>query len=136
MYIIIVGCGRLGSNLAIELANEGHDICILDRDQAKLDNLGSIFNGKMIKGIEFDSDTLLEAGIENTDALLAVSPNDNINLTVSLIAQRIFHVSKVIARINNPKNNLLYKQLNIDTVNPIKYESDIIRDKLNYLRSL
>ena len=131
MYIIIIGCGRLGSNLALELANEGHDVCVLERDGLKLENLGSNFNGKRVKGIEFDSDKLIEAGIEYTDAVLAVSPDDNINLTVSLIAGRIYKIKKVIARVNNPKTRSLYKQLEIDTVNPIKYESDIIKNKLS-----
>ena len=131
MYIIVVGCGRLGSNLAKELANEGNDICILERDGKKLESLGTNFNGKTVKGIEFDSENLAEAGIESADAVLAVSPDDNINLTVSLIADRIFKIPKVIARVNNPKNRLLYQKLNIDTVNPIKYESDLIKSKLS-----
>ncbi|MEG1741994.1 MAG: NAD-binding protein, partial [Acetivibrio sp.] len=82
MYIIIAGCGRLGSNLAKKLADAGHDVCVFDREGDKLSNLGSGFNGKRMKGIEYDNDNLLEGGIETADVLLAVTPDDNINLTV------------------------------------------------------
>jgi len=60
MYIIIIGCGRLGSTLAKELSDSGHDISILDRDGEKLQALGSGFNGQRIRGIEFDSDKLID----------------------------------------------------------------------------
>jgi trk system potassium uptake protein TrkA len=130
VYIIIIGCGRLGSSLAKGLADEGNDICIIDRDRDKLDALGSGFNGKRIKGIEFDSDILLEAGVKQADALLAVTLDDNINITVSLIAGKIYRVPKIIARVNNPGKKIIYKQLDIDTINPIQYETEIIKNKL------
>lgn len=130
MYIILIGCGRLGSNMAKELADDGNDICIIDHDGDKLDSLGSGFNGRRIKGIEFDSDKLLEAGIKQANALLAVTPDDNINITVSLIAGRIFNVPKIIARVNNPGKKEIYKQLGINTINPIQYEIEIIKSKL------
>lgn len=130
MFIIIIGCGRLGSTLAKELADDGNDICIIDRDGEKLNNLGSGFNGHRIKGIEFDSDNLMEAGIEQADALLAVTPDDNINITVSLIAERIFHVTQIIARVNDPGKKTVYRQLGIHTINPIRNEVEILRSKL------
>lgn len=130
MYIIIIGCGRLGGNLARELSDNGNDICIIDRSNDKLNTLGSGFNGKRIKGIEFDSDNLLEAGVKKADALLAVTPDDNINLTVSLIAGRIFHVPKIIARVNDPGKKIIYNQLEINTINPIQYEIEIIKSNL------
>lgn len=130
MYIIIIGCGRLGSSLAKGLVEEGNDICIIDHDADKLSYLGSGFNGQRIKGIEFDSDKLIEAGIKQADALLAVTPDDNINITVSLIADKIFRVPKIIARVNNPGKKIIYKQLGIDTINPIQYETEIIKSKL------
>lgn len=131
MYIIIIGCGRLGSSLAKRLSDEGNDICILDRDGDKLDSLGSGFNGLRVKGVEYDSDKLLEAGIKQADGLLAVTPDDNINITVSLIGAKIFTVPKIIARVNHPGKKIIYKQLGIDTINPIQYETDIIKNKLS-----
>ncbi|MEN6317099.1 MAG: TrkA family potassium uptake protein [Clostridiaceae bacterium] len=130
MYIIIIGCGRLGSNLARELADDGHDICILDRDGDRLNRLGSGFNGQRIKGVEYDSDKLTEAGIKLTDAVLAVTPDDNINIMVSLIAERIYHVPKIIARVNDPEKNYIYNKLGIETINPVQSGIEILKNKL------
>ena len=130
MHIVIIGCGKLGSNLAKELSDEGNDICIIDRNGDKLNFLGSGFNGKRIKGIEFDSDKLIEAGVNQADVLLAVTSDDNINITVSLIADKIFHVPNIIARVNDPQKNDIYDQLGINTINPIQYEIEMLKKKI------
>lgn len=130
MYIIIIGCGRFGSNLAKELSDDGNDVCIIDRNGDKLNALGSGFNGQRIKGVEFDSDNLLEAGVEKADALIAVTADDNINITVSLIADKIFKVPRIIARVNDPEKNLFYHKFGINTINPIQYEIEILKSKL------
>jgi len=130
MHIVIIGCGKLGSNLAKELSDEGNDICIIDRNGDKLNSLGSGFNGKRIRGIEFDSDKLTEAGVNQADVLLAVTSDDNINITVSLIADKIFHVPNIIARVNNPQKNDIYNQLGIKTINPIQYEIEMLKKKI------
>lgn len=130
MYIIIIGCGRFGSKLAKDLSDDGNDICVIDRNGDKLNNLGSGFNGQKIKGIEFDSDKLMEAGINQADALIAVTADDNINITVSMIAGKIFHVPKIFARINDPEKTYFYNKLGINTINPIQYEIEIIKSRL------
>lgn len=130
MYIIIIGCGRFGSKLAKDLSDEGNDICIIDRDGNKLDGLGSGFNGQRMKGIEFDSDNLIEAGIRQTDALIAVSSDDNINITVVMIAKKIFEVPKIFARVNDPEKSYFYDKLQINTINPIQYEIELIKNRL------
>ena len=103
MYITIVGCGRLGSMLAEDLANNGHDIAIIDRNAKSLETLGSGFNGLRVKGVEFDNDVLIDAGIQHTDCLIAATPFDNINITVALVAKKIFSVPRIIAKINDPQ---------------------------------
>lgn len=130
MYIIIVGCGRLGSNLAKELSDIGHDISIIDHDSGRLSVLGSGFNGHIVKGVEFDNDNLLDAGIDKADAILAVSQDDNINITISLIAKNIYHVSKIVARINDPNRKYFYNKLNIDTINPVQLGVEILKSRL------
>jgi trk system potassium uptake protein TrkA len=130
MYIIIVGCGRLGSNLAKELSDIGHDISIIDHDSGRLSVLGSGFNGHIVKGVEFDNDNLLDAGIDKADAILAVSQDDNINITISLIAKNIYHVSKIVARINDPNREYFYNKLNIDTINPVQLGVEILNSRL------
>lgn len=130
MYIIIIGCGRFGSNLAKGLSDDGNNVCIIDRNADKLESLGSSFNGQKIKGIEFDSDNLTEAGINKADALVAVTSDDNINITVSLIADKIFHVPRIIARVNDPEKKYFYDKLGLETINPIDYEFEILKSKL------
>lgn len=130
MYIIIVGCGRLGSYLAKGLSDGDNDICIIDRNGDRLNTLGSGFNGQRIKGIEFDRDNLIEAGIVQADALLAVTSDDNINITVSLIAEKLFHVPQIIARVNDPEKDFIYNKLCISTINPIHNEIEILKSKL------
>jgi len=130
MYIIIIGCGRLGSNLAKELSDNGHDICILDRDSEKLNTLGSGFNGHKIKGIEFDNDKLLEAEIHKAEALLAVTNDDNVNITVSLIAKQIHKVPRIIARVNEPGKSYIYETMGIETINPVQSGIEVLKSKL------
>lgn len=131
MHIVIIGCGKLGSKLAKELSDEGNDVCVIDRSGDKLNTLGSGFNGQRIKGIEFDSDILEEAGITHTDVMMAVTSDDNINITVSLIAERIFHVPKIIAKVNDPEKSTIYYELGICTINPIIYEIELLKKNLN-----
>jgi trk system potassium uptake protein TrkA len=130
MHIIIIGCGRFGSKLAKDLSDDGNDICVIDRNGDKLNSLGSGFNGQKIKGIEFDSDILMEAEINHADALIAVTQDDSINITVSMIAGKIFHVTKIFARINDPEKTYFYNKLGINTINPIQYEIEIIKSRL------
>lgn len=131
MHIIVVGCGRLGSSLARESSDYGLDICIIDRNKEKLDVLGSGFNGQRINGVEFDKDNLIEAGIEHADALIAVTSDDNINITVSLIANKIYHVPHVISRVNDPNREHIYEMLNIETISPVQLGADLLINRLN-----
>lgn len=130
MYIIVVGCGRLGSNLANELSDFGHDVCIIDRDKEKLAVLGSGFNGQKINSIEFDSDNLIQSGIERADTLLALTPDDNVNIMVSLIANEIYHVPQVIARVNDPNRKYIYDKLNIENISLVKLGEELLLNRL------
>lgn len=130
MYIIVVGCGRLGSNLANELSDFGHDVCIIDRDKNKLAVLGSGFNGQKINSIEFDSDNLVQSGIEQADTLLALTSDDNINIMVSLIANEIYHVPQVIARVNDPNRKYIYDKLNIENISLVKLGEELLLNRL------
>lgn len=130
MDIIVIGCGRIGSILAQELADAGHNVSVMDRDGVKLNVLGSGFNGLKVKGIEFDRDNLCEAGIEKADTIISVTPDDNINITVSLIAQKLYHVPRIIARICNPNKSFLYEKLGIETINLTRLGVDILTDRI------
>ena len=130
MYIIIVGCGRLGSVLSMELSDAGHNISVIDSDSKRLELLGSGFNGLTIRGVEYDSDTLKEAGISHADYLLSLTPDDNLNIMVSLIAKECFKVPRVIARVNEPSKKSVYELLDIETINPTELTSYIVKSKI------
>ena len=130
MFIIIAGCGKLGSTLAEELSDAGHNVSVIDRESKKLESLGSGFNGLSIKGIEYDSSVLKEAGIAHADYLISVTPDDNLNITVSLVAKETFKIPRVIARVNNPEKKSVFELLEIETINPTELISYIIRSKI------
>jgi trk system potassium uptake protein TrkA len=130
MYILIIGCGRLGSSLAMELSNEGHDVSIVDKDQEDLERLGSGFNGQIIKGVEIDHDILLQAGIDKADVFLAMTPDDNINIMASQIAKNIFGVKKVLARISDPSREVVYRKLGLEAISPTQLGVSIVKSRI------
>lgn len=130
MYIVIIGCGKLGSTLASELSREGNDVVIIDNDSDNLKRLGTGFNGIRIRGVEFDNDILLEAGIDKADMFLGVTNDDNTNIMASQIARDIFNVPRVMARICEPNKEFIYEKLGIETINPVKLSFEMIRNRV------
>src|SRR4030066_2510089 len=116
MYVIIVGCGKVGSNLAKELSVNNHDVVVIDSDPDKFSQLGSGFNGKTILGVPVDENILLEAGIEKADAVAAVSPDENMNIMVSQIAKEIYKVPRVIPRVYDPDRDIFFQELGLNTM--------------------
>lgn len=116
MDVIVVGCGRVGSQLATMLSVEGHNVTVVDRDEEAFKRLGSTFNGVTVKGLGFDEDVLEEAGIRAADAFAAVTDLDNTNLMAAEVARKIFHCPHVVARLYNPQRERTYQQLDLDYV--------------------
>lgn len=116
MYLIVVGCGRVGAQLADFLAYEGHDVVVIDKNQDAFRRLGKVFNGVTIEGIGYDSEVLKEAGIEKADALAAVTDLDNTNMMIAEIAQKIFGLDVAVARLYNPEREESYHKLELDYV--------------------
>ena len=114
MNIIVVGCGRVGSHLANLLSEDGHSVSVIDRRAEAFKELGRDFNGRSVKGVGFDTDVLVDAGIEECDVLAAVTSNDNANLMTAEVARRIFGVEHVITRLYAPRREKTYTQLGID----------------------
>ncbi|HAA90351.1 MAG: TrkA-N domain protein [Thermoanaerobacterales bacterium 50_218] len=127
MHVIIIGCGSLGSLLAKTLSEEGHDVVVIDRERTSLESLGSGFNGTTLVGIGIDIDVLKKAGIENTDALAAVTTDDNTNIMAAQVARELFQVPKVIARIYDPEREQIYHDFGLETVSPIKIAASQVR---------
>ena len=115
MNIIIVGCGRVGVELALSL-QQTHNVSIVDRNPRAFDRLGLQFSGRTIQGHGMDRTALERAGIETAQALAAVTSSDNINAIVGRIARDIYHVHRVVARLYNPRRAPIYEKLNLHTI--------------------
>jgi trk system potassium uptake protein len=130
MYVIIIGCSRVGSELAKLLSQEGHDVVVIDKNQASLDRLGNSFNGVSLVGNGFDINLLKQAGIEKADAFCVVTNGDNTNLISAQVAKKIFKVPKVIARVYDPQRAHIYKALGLDILSGTVLFASMIRDKI------
>ncbi len=115
MNIIIVGCGRVGVELAIAL-HQKHRVSVIDRNLTSFDRLGLHFSGRTIQGHAMDRRALERAGIEEANALAAVTSSDNVNAIVARVAREIYRVNRVVARIYNPRRAPIYEKLNLQTV--------------------
>jgi len=114
--IIVVGCGRVGSALALMLSNYDNNVCVIDKSAESFAALGRDFNGSTFVGLGYDEDVLLQAGIEECDFLAAVTQSDNANLMVVEIARRLYDVPNAVARLYNIRHERAYLQMGIDYV--------------------
>ena len=131
MNILIVGCGKVGSNLASVLSRQGHDISIVNRTDESFDLLPNDFNGFTTVGVPIDQEVLKKAGIESCDVVAAVTPDDNINIMVSQLATNIFKVPKVFVRIYDPRRDEVFSNLGMCTVCPTNLVVSTICSALN-----
>ena len=126
VHVVIVGCGRVGSTLALELIASGHTVAVIDRKSDAFKRLGENFSGLTIAGIGFDRDVLLEAGIDRAQAVAAVTNGDNSNILIARVAREKFGIEKVVARIYDPKSAEIYERLGVATVATVKWTSERI----------
>ncbi|MBC8571358.1 potassium channel family protein [Zongyangia hominis] len=118
MNILIIGCRKAGSRLASILCRMNHDVSVLDKEEESFDRLDDDFCGITVAGVPIDLDVLRNAGIENCDAVICVTPNDNVNIMASQMAKEIFHVPVVICRIYDPSREEIFSHIGIHTVCP------------------
>ena len=130
MRYLIVGCGRVGSTLAKLLVADGHEVIVVDEDPNAFKRLGPRFKGHVVVGTGIDYDVLKHAGAAQADGFIAVTNGDNRNVMAALIAQRMFHIKKIVARIYDPTRGMMYRELGIDTVCPTTVGAKMIRDVL------
>ncbi|AKT52006.1 potassium channel family protein [Arsenicicoccus sp. oral taxon 190] len=130
MHFVIMGCGRVGSTLALSLEEAGHDVAVVDQSASAFRRLGRGFEGRRVKGIGFDRDTLKEAGIEQAYAFAAVSNGDNSNILAARVARETFGVEHVVARIYDPRRAEIYQRLGIPTVATVQWTVDRVVRRL------
>ncbi|MFA5156478.1 MAG: NAD-binding protein [Candidatus Omnitrophota bacterium] len=130
MHVIIVGCGRVGSELAKLLSNESNDVVVIDKNVSSFDRLGETFNGVTLTGNGFDLNILKQAGVEKAEAFCALTNGDNTNLISAQAAKKIFNVPKVIARVYDPQRAHIYAALGMDIISGTILFASMIRDKI------
>ena len=130
VHVIVVGCGRVGSRLALELIQDGHSVAIIDRNEAAFHRLPTGWGGLSITGAGFDRDRLTEAGADRAGALAAVTSGDNSNILCARIARETYGIPAVVARIYDPRRAEIYQRLGIPTVATVTWTSDQVLRKL------
>ena len=130
MKIIIIGCGRIGAELAYNLYRRGHQVSIIDENVASFNNLPSDFEGKTLEGDAINQDVLLRAGIQKCEALAAVTNNDTLNVVVSHIAKTEFNVQNVVARNYNPHLRSIFETFNVQVISSTSWGAQRIEELL------
>jgi trk system potassium uptake protein TrkA len=131
MFILIVGCGRVGSALAKQLLDGGHEVSVMDSDPLSHERLNKDqmvtwedAGGRYTVGTALEIDGLVEAGIEQADVFIAATSGDNTNLVIAQIAQRRFHVPRVVVRVADPARAAWYAEQGLHTVCPTQIAID------------
>lgn len=130
MHVVIMGCGRVGSAIALELEAAGASVSIIDQSREAFRRLGGSFQGTTVTGIGFDRDIMLEAGIEKADAFAALSNGDNSNILAARVAREVFGVKNVVARIYDPARAEIYQRLGIPTVATVTWATEQVLRRL------
>ncbi|WP_225071302.1 NAD-binding protein [Desulfuromonas sp. CSMB_57] len=123
-YVVIVGCGRLGSLLAGLLSEVGSSVVVIDIEESAFDLLTAGFSGFRIVGDAVEIEVLRAAKTHKADCLLATTEEDNVNLMVAQVARKVFNVPKVLARVFDPRREGVYREFDIETVSPTKLMAD------------
>jgi trk system potassium uptake protein TrkA len=127
MNVVIMGCGRIGAQLAVLLDSEGHKVTILDTEPHSFNKLPETFNGTTIIGNGLDGDILRKAGIEKANVFVAVTGGDNKNVMAAQVAKHMFRVPKVICLIYDPSREEIYRNLGLETISPTKIDLEMLR---------
>jgi len=132
MRIVIVGCGRVGSQLASMLSSEGHHVAIIDRNPRAFRRLSKAYTGLAVEGVAFDEGTLQRAGVSEADAFATVTNGDNTNYVLAALARNRFKVPRVVARIYDPVRADIYRRLGVPTISSTVWGANKIRELITY----
>jgi trk system potassium uptake protein TrkA len=130
VHVVVVGCGRVGSGLAVGLAQQGHSVAIMDKVARSFRRLPSGWPGTTVVGSGFDRDDLDRAGATTADALAAVTSGDNSNILTARIARENYGIANVVARIYDPRRAEIYQRLGIPTVATVTWTIDQVLRRL------
>jgi trk system potassium uptake protein TrkA len=130
VHVIVVGCGRVGSELAVNLEEGGHSVAVIDKNRNAFRRLPERWSGRAVLGFGFDRDHLEQAGVKEADALAAVTSGDNTNILTARIARETFQIAHVVARIYDPRRAVIYQKLGIPTVATVTWTTDQVMRRL------
>jgi trk system potassium uptake protein TrkA len=130
VHIVVVGCGRVGSELAITLEGDGHSVAVIDKDPRSLRRLPPEWTGRTVVGFGFDRDHLELAGIHEAGAVAAVTSGDNSNILTARIARETYQIANVVARIYDPRRAVIYQRLGIPTVATVTWTTEQVLRRL------
>jgi trk system potassium uptake protein TrkA len=128
MNALIIGCGRVGSSIALQLQREGWDVTVVDENEDALARLGEHWPGAFLVGQGIDVDVLREAGIEDADAVVAATDGDNTNILIGQVAQKRFDIGCVVIRILDPARADFYSARGLRVVCPTKTAIDTLME--------
>ena len=128
MRALIIGCGRVGATIALQLQREEWDVVVIDENEDALSRLGDHWPGAFLVGHGMDTALLREAGIEEADAVVISTDGDNTNIVVAQIAQKRFRVPKVVVRVHDPLRAEWYQQQGLHTVSPTQVAIEMLTD--------
>src|ERR671929_428422 len=135
MFVVIVGCGRVGSTVAKKMLGEGHQVSVLDEDPEAINQLErgetqtwEELGGSFTVGTALEIDALMDAGIDRADAFVASTDGDNTNLVIAQVAQRRFNVECVVVRVLDPARAQWYQEQGLSTVCPTKIAIEMLED--------
>lgn len=130
MHVVVIGCGRVGSELAGALERMDHTVAVIDKKKDAFRRLPKGFGGYRLVGFGFDRDTLEAAGVRDAGAVAAVTSGDNSNIMAARVARETFSVERVVARIYDPRRAVIYQRLGIPTVATVSWTTDQVMRRL------
>jgi trk system potassium uptake protein TrkA len=128
--VLIMGCGRVGADLAAMLDREGHEVTVLDRSPDAFRRLPPEFGGHRVVGNGIDQEVLARIGVAEMDAFVAVTQGDNRNVMAAQMAKHLFGVKRVVCRIYDPIREELYHELGLETISPTKVGARLLKEAL------
>lgn len=130
VHVIVVGCGRVGSELALNLDRLGHSVAVIDKNEKAFRRLTEPWGGRTVLGSGFDRDHLEQADVSAASALAAVTSGDNTNILTARIARETYQIANVVARIYDPRRAVIYQRLGIPTVATVTWTTDQVMRRL------
>jgi trk system potassium uptake protein TrkA len=129
--VLVIGCGRVGSSVALELDRLGWDVVAIDEKEDALHRLGEHWSGGFVVGHGMDMGVLTEAGIGEADAVVVATDGDNTNLVIGQLAQKRFGIGTTVIRVLDPARAALYKDLGLWTVCPTSTAIETLTEAVN-----